>query len=51
MTESNVSVLLASELEVRYPGTDRRLPPACAIDRRELVPGASRALVGESGSG
>jgi peptide/nickel transport system ATP-binding protein len=43
--------LVASGLEVRYPGTDRRAHPALALDHLELVPGRSLALVGESGSG
>jgi peptide/nickel transport system ATP-binding protein len=43
--------LAASDLEVRYPHTDQRLPPALAIDHLELVPGQTLALVGESGSG
>ena len=51
MTEPTPAVLRATALEVRYPGTDKRLPPAFAIDHLELVPGASLALVGESGSG
>jgi oligopeptide/dipeptide ABC transporter ATP-binding protein len=51
MTEPTPAVLRAEALEVRYPGTDKRLPPAFAIDHLELVPGASLALVGESGSG
>jgi peptide/nickel transport system ATP-binding protein len=51
MSAGTTVVLAATDLDVRYPGTDRRLPPAFAIDRLELVPGASVALVGESGSG
>ena len=51
MTEQGTPMLAATDLEVRYPGTDSRLAPAFAIDRLELVPGASVALVGESGSG
>jgi peptide/nickel transport system ATP-binding protein len=52
MTVPHGSVrLTATDLEVRYPGTDAAAPPALAIDELELVPGRSLALVGESGSG
>ena len=43
--------LRAIDLEIRYPGTDAKAPPALALDHLELVPGRSLALVGESGSG
>ncbi len=43
--------LVATDLEVRYPGSDPHAQPALAIDHLELVPGRSLALVGESGSG
>jgi oligopeptide/dipeptide ABC transporter ATP-binding protein len=43
--------LVATDLEVRYHGSDPHAPPALAIDRLELEPGRSLALVGESGSG
>ncbi len=43
--------LVASQLEVRYHGSDPRAHPAFSIDHLELVPGRSLALVGESGSG
>ena len=43
--------LLATDLEVRYPGTDAHAQPALAIDHLELLAGRSVALVGESGSG
>ena len=51
MTDQTLPLLAANDLEVRYPGTDPMLVPAFAIDRLQLVPGASVALVGESGSG
>ena len=52
MTASSGLVrLTATDLEVRYPGSDGRAHPALAIDALELVPGRSLALVGESGSG
>ncbi len=43
--------LEATDVEVRYPGSDAHAHPAFAIDHLELVPGRSLALVGESGSG
>ena len=43
--------LVARALEVRYPGTQRVVRPALALDRLELGPGRNVALVGESGSG
>ncbi len=43
--------LVATDLEVRYHGSDPAAHPAFAIDRLDLEPGRSLALVGESGSG
>jgi peptide/nickel transport system ATP-binding protein len=51
VTDQTLPLLAANDLEVRYPGTDPKRVPAFAIDRLQLVPGASVALVGESGSG
>jgi oligopeptide/dipeptide ABC transporter ATP-binding protein len=50
-TEATEVRLVATDLEVRYHGSDPHAPPALAIDRIELEPGRSLALVGESGSG
>lgn len=52
MTGEGLDVrLTATDLEVRYPGTDRQAHPALVVDQLELVAGRSLALVGESGSG
>jgi peptide/nickel transport system ATP-binding protein len=45
------AVLAASELVVRYPGSDPGARAALEIDRLAIAPGRSVALVGESGSG
>ncbi len=50
-TETFDARFVATDLEVRYHGSDPKGHPAFAIDRLELQPGHSLALVGESGSG
>ena len=45
------AVLAATDLVVRYPGTDPAAHPALQLASVELVPGRSVAVVGESGSG
>ncbi|MGD8485083.1 MAG: ABC transporter ATP-binding protein [Chloroflexota bacterium] len=43
--------LVASDLEVRYPGSEAGALPALRIDDLAITAGRSLALVGESGSG
>ena len=50
-TATDAVRLEATDLEVRYHGSDPRAHPALAIERLVLEPGRSLALVGESGSG
>ena len=44
-------VVAATDLVVRYPGTDPAAHPALQLDALSLTPGRSLAVVGESGSG